>query len=193
MKYANKKQNNFNICYIALKTKIKKKNPRDIIILHLCTKNLYDMIYNSWDKDRDRLKLVILGHFLPFYPRPSPLKSTKVKFWKIGKHCWIYHPKITISWDTEWDRTDVLSFWAYFCPFTSLIILKTKYLKKWKWKKNAWRFYPFTHVYYKWRSHDIWFLKFLKYKVQQTEFSYHFWLFFVCSTRLLPPPLHGDL
>ena len=93
------------------------------------------MIYNSWDKDRDRLKLVILGHFLPFYPRPSPLKSTKVKFWKIGKHCWIYHPKITISWDTEWDRMDVLSFWAYFCPFTSLIILKTKYLKKWKWKK----------------------------------------------------------
>ena len=32
-------------------------------MLQLCTKNLYDMIYISWDKERDRLKLVIFGHF----------------------------------------------------------------------------------------------------------------------------------
>ena len=36
-----------------------------------------------------------------------------------------------------------------------------------KMKKNACRYYPFTHVYYKWRSYDVWLLK---YKVQLTEF-----------------------
>ena len=47
--------------------KNKEKKPWDIIILHLGTKNLDDMIYSSWYIERDRLKLVILRHFLPFY------------------------------------------------------------------------------------------------------------------------------
>ena len=34
-------------------------------------------------------------------------------------------------------------------------------------KKNAWIYYPTTHVYHKWRSYDVWFLK---YKEQQAEF-----------------------
>ena len=37
-------------------------------ILHLCTKNLDDMIYSTGDIERGRLKMEILGHFLPFYP-----------------------------------------------------------------------------------------------------------------------------
>ena len=32
------------------------------------------MIYSSWDKERDRLKLVILGNFLSFYP-PKTLQK----------------------------------------------------------------------------------------------------------------------
>ena len=47
-----------------------KKNTGDIIILHLLTKNLDDMIYSSWDIECDRLKLVMMDHFLPFYPAP---------------------------------------------------------------------------------------------------------------------------
>ena len=37
------------------------------------------MIYNSWDIEHDRLKLVIIGHSLPFYPPPlpPPLKNLK--------------------------------------------------------------------------------------------------------------------
>ena len=54
LKWANKKQNNFNI-YIAAffqkktkKTKKKqRKTPGYIIILHMCNKNLNDMIYSS--------------------------------------------------------------------------------------------------------------------------------------------------
>ena len=48
--------------------KKKRKTPGDIIILHLCTKNLDDMIYSSWNIESDWLKLVIMGHFLSFYP-----------------------------------------------------------------------------------------------------------------------------
>ena len=44
----------------------KRKTPRDIITLHLCTKHLEDMIHSSWDIECDRLKLVFMGHFLPF-------------------------------------------------------------------------------------------------------------------------------
>ena len=45
----------------------KRKTPGDLIILHLSTKNL-DMIYSSRDIECDRLKFVIIGHFLPFCP-----------------------------------------------------------------------------------------------------------------------------
>ena len=42
------------------------KNPVNIIIIPLCTKNLDDMICSSWNVEYDGLKRVILGHFLPF-------------------------------------------------------------------------------------------------------------------------------
>ena len=45
LKLANKKQNNFNIYNAASKKKDKQK-ARDIIMLHLCNKNLEDMIYS---------------------------------------------------------------------------------------------------------------------------------------------------
>ena len=47
-KWANKKQNNFNIYNYALKKrKEETKTLADIIILHLCTKSLDDIIYSS--------------------------------------------------------------------------------------------------------------------------------------------------
>ena len=36
------------------------KTPVNVII-----KNLHDMIYSSWDIEQSRLKLIILGHFVP--------------------------------------------------------------------------------------------------------------------------------
>ena len=47
------------------------------------------MIYSSCDTECDRLKLIIMAHFLPFYP---PLKSKKNQnFEKMKKNCWRYH------------------------------------------------------------------------------------------------------
>ena len=65
--------------YFLEKKKKKRKTPGDIIVLHLCTKNLHDIIYNFWDIECDRLKLVIMGHFLPFYFPPK------------NPNCWRYH------------------------------------------------------------------------------------------------------
>ena len=49
--------------------------------------NLDDIIYSSWDIEQNVLKLIILGHFLPFYP----LKTPKIKILKNEKICWRYH------------------------------------------------------------------------------------------------------
>ena len=81
LKWANKKQNNFNIYNVAFKKKIKKNTCR----YHY--QNLNDMIYSSWDIELNILKLVISGHFLPFYP----LKTPKIKILKNKKISWRYH------------------------------------------------------------------------------------------------------
>ena len=76
-----------------------------------------------------------------------------------------------------WSATDViLSFWAIFCPFTPLMTPKIK-----KNIKNSWRYYPFTHVYHKWRSFDVWFLR---HKAQKTEIFLPFWDIFYPLTLL---------
>ena len=45
------------------------------------------MIYGSWDIEQNMVKLVILGHFLPFYPRKSS-KNQGFEKWNI---CSRYH------------------------------------------------------------------------------------------------------
>ena len=127
----------------------KKKAPRDIINLHLCTENLDDMIYSSWDIECDRLKLVITGHFLPFYPLPPP--SHPLSPYIEAQKIWILKrlnklleissfytsvPKTKImrvsSWDTEWDRQSFLLFWAIFALLTPLTTRKINSSKKWR-------------------------------------------------------------
>ena len=71
LNWANKKDKNFNV-WNVLFINSKEKTPGNIFILHLCTKNLDDMIYSSWDIKNDGLKLIILGHFLPFYALKNP-------------------------------------------------------------------------------------------------------------------------
>ena len=49
-------------------------------------------------------------------------------------------------------------------PFLSPDNLKNQIFKI---EKNTWRYYHFTHLHHKWKSYDIWFLR---YGVWQTEF-----------------------
>ena len=137
--------------------------------------NLDDMIYSSWNIEQNKLKMVILGHFLPFIPLKAPRNQNFEKWKNVLKISSFYMcaPKMTIIWCTVpeiWSETDKkkLSFWAIFCPFTTptlLIIPNTKILKKMK-KMLEDIIVLYTHVHHKWRSYDIWFLK---YKVQQKE------------------------
>ena len=90
-------------------------------------------------------------------------------------------PIIIIIWcmfPDIWSAPDIR-----FCHFGSLFTLFPHYWpQKWKFGKNVktgWSFYPFTCVYHKWRSNDVWFLR---YKVWQE--------FFVILGHFLPfdPP-----
>ena len=112
---------NVNICNIVCFWK-NKKTPGDII-LHLCTKNL-DMIYSSWDTEYGRLKLRIVGHFLPFYSAPkTPKNQNFEKMKKLLEISSFYTcvPKTTIIWGmvpeiwSEAGRSFCLL--GYFLPF----------------------------------------------------------------------------
>ena len=67
-------------------------------------------------------------------------------------------------WDIVHDRHNFPLFRDIFCSFTPLETREIKILKKWR---NAWRYYRFTHVYQKWQSYHVWFLR---YGTRWTEF-----------------------
>ena len=68
------------------------------------------------------------------------------------------------SWDIEHDGQIFLSCSTIFCRFNPLTTQKWKSSKN---EKNTWIYYHFTHLYHKWQSYDVWFLK---YGVWQTEY-----------------------
>ena len=76
--------------YIYTYTSQKNKK-RDIIILHLCAKNLYDTIYSSWDVAHDKLNLVILVDFLPFCLSENPKTQNLKKMKKFTEDIIILH------------------------------------------------------------------------------------------------------
>ena len=123
LKWANKKQNNFDI-YKASFFFFLRNPPGDIIILHLCTKHLDDMIYSSWDAERDKLKLVFLGHFFPFYPLKNPKNQNFENKKKIAGDIIILHVyQKSQLYDVRFLRyrvrqTGFFVILGYFCPFT---------------------------------------------------------------------------
>ena len=138
------------------------------------------MIYISWDTEQNILKLVILGHFLPFY-RPSPPKKPQNQNLK-NETFYTCVPKITIIWGTVPEiRSETYRTFCHFGPLFALLPFDgPKKSKFWKNEKNTWRYYHFTNVYHKWQSYDVWFLR---YGVQQTELLV-FWTIFSPFTPL---------
>ena len=120
---------------------------------------------------------VILDHFFPF----NPLKIQKIKSLKNEKTIWRCHHFTHKYQKSQSNNACFLRYgvWqTYFFPFRSFSALLPHY---WPWElklgknvKQAWRFYPFTHVYHKWRSYDLWFLR---YKAWQPVLC-HFGIFF---------------
>ena len=113
-------------------------------------------------------------HFGPFFALLPPLTTWKIKIlqkWKKHLEISSFYTFVTSdshmmygSWNKEHNRKNFLSFWTVFCPFTPLLTTQT--IKFCKDEKNTRRYYHFTHMYHKWQSYDIWFLR---YGVQQPE------------------------
>ena len=118
---------NFNIYNVVFKKK-ERKTPGDIIISHCVPKIL--MIWSTVLEiiECDRLKLVIMGHFSPFY-HPLSSKPNKSEIWrneekKIAGDIIILHmcTKNTIIWGTvreiqsETDRI-FCHLWSFFTPY----------------------------------------------------------------------------
>ena len=88
------------------------------------------MIYNSWNIERDGLKFIILGQFLPFYPRKNPKNQNFEKMKKftgdiiILRVCTKNHNHMMYgSWDTEWDGQN----FCHFGPFFAILPGKSKF------------------------------------------------------------------
>ena len=105
-------------------------------------------------------KLVIRDHFLPFYPSLNPPTPQNQNFEKMKKLSRMSSfckcvPKITIIWcvlPEIWCATDnFLSYWLTFLPFGPTL---------WKKCKKTWTYYHSYARVPKWRSYDVWLLKY---------------------------------
>ena len=65
--------------------KMEKKPPRDIMILHMCTKNYDHKIECSWYRACDRCNCCF--SFWVVYPFPSSLTAWKIQLWNEKKLC----------------------------------------------------------------------------------------------------------
>ena len=160
LNWANKKFKDFNIYNVALfNTKVPE-------ILMIC------MIYSSWDIERGRLTLVILGHFFAFLPPPPYLKTQKIRILKKRNKLqeitsfYTCVPKTTIIWGMV--------------PSDDFCHLKNG--------KNTWRYHQFTQVYHKWKWYDVWLLR---YGTWQPEYL-QFWAIFRPFTPLTPNNLKNQ-
>ena len=165
-----------------LKKKKKKKIPGDYILLYI---HVYHKLrsYDIWFlkyKVKQTEILVILGHFLPF----QFSENLEHQNLKIEKNTWRHYHFTHLH--HKWKSYDVC-FLRYGAQQTQFFVIldrflpfyplygptKSKFLKN---GKNTWGYHHFKHVYHKWQSYDVWFLR---YGVQQMKF-------FVILGRFLP-------
>ena len=105
--------------------------------------------------------------FCLFTPLTAP-KISKLKKDEKKNDCRYHH--LTQVYQKSWSFAilslivrdgcnSYFSFWAVFCPFTPLTAQNIKILKK-QQQNPTWRCHHFTHVYHKWQSYDVWFLRY---------------------------------
>ena len=124
--------------------------------LHTSHRTLWiNMIYSSWDMEQNILKLVILGHLLPFHPHKNP----KIKILKNENICWRYHHFTHVyqksqSYDVWFLRyrvrqAEFFVILGHFLPFQPPDNPENQ---NFKIEKNLWRYNNSTHLHHKWQS-----------------------------------------
>ena len=143
-----------------------KKTPRDIIILHECTKHQDHMLYCSWYMVHDGCNCYF--SFWTFFCIFTTITAPKIKIskkWKkVLEMSWFYTsvPKIVIIWyvvSEIWCMTNVIVIFHFELFFALLLAWKMKISKK-KKKKNPCWYHHFTQVYQKLGSYAILFLRY---------------------------------
>ena len=130
----------------------------------MCIINDSHMMCYSWDMDCNGQNLL---RFLPFY-LPPPLTTRKInsfKKWKKSLEILSFYTcglKMTIIWymvpeiSSATDKFFVtLDHFMLFYPLNNL-----KNLNFEKVEKTPGDIIIFTHVYHKWQSYDVWFLRY---------------------------------
>ena len=108
-----------------------------------------------------------------------------MKKWK--KACWRYYHFTQVY--HKWQSCDVW-FLRYGVWWTEFIVIldyflhfyspnNPKYENFEKVKKNFWRYYYFTHVYHKWQSYEVWFLRYEVWQIEFLVILYHFLPFYL--------------
>ena len=127
---------------------------------------------------------VILCRFLLFYPPNNPPPNKKKKKKKIEKKkktpgdiiiLLLYTTNNLMmygSWDMECGRQNCLSRWTIFVHLSSKQRGESRF---WKNEQNSWRYHHFIYMYRKWKSYDVWSLR---YGAWQMEFFFSFWTVF---------------
>ena len=124
----------------------------------------YDVWFLRYGVHRTEF-FVILDHFLPFYSPNNPKKS---KFLKNKKIAWRYYHFTDVSYKCQSHDAWFLRYGAW---WTEFFIILGNFLhfylpnnpKNQNFEKNentTWRYYQFPHVYHKWKSYDVWFLRY---------------------------------
>ena len=133
-------------------------------------------MYGSWDMKCNRQNFLSFWTiFCLFTPLPPPPNNPKNEnFEKLKKRpggiiilqtCTINDNHMMYSsWDMKYDRHNFCHFGQFFCLFITLTTQKIKILKKMKQKSAD---IIILHVYHKWQSHDV---LFLRYEAWWTEF-----------------------
>ena len=105
------------------------KTPEDIIILHLFTKNLDNIIYSSWNIECD----TVIGNYGPFLSiLLTFLKTQKIRILK------------------KWKR--LLEISSFYTCIPKKAINWGTFLEMWS-EKGIWRCHNFTYVYQKSQSY----------------------------------------
>ena len=155
LKWANKKNNNFNISNVAFL----KENNKKHLEISLSKSWWYDLQFLRY-----RAKQTEIGNLSSFFallpPASAPLKKKiktlkkQEKFLEISSF-YTCVTKITIIWCTVSEiqgETDMIfchfvPFFALFCIFCPMIP-NIKILKKWKKRLEIFSFYTYMHVYH---------------------------------------------
>ena len=148
------------------------KKTTDVIIFNLCNKKHDQMMYAYSDMECDKH---IFCHFRPFFALLPHYWPQKLKFGKYVKNTWRYFPFTHVHhksrshdvWFLRYkvQRTKFFVILVHFLSFDPPNYPKNQNFEK---TKKSWRYYHFTLVYHKWRSYDVWFLRYQA--QQQSEF-----------------------